>query len=243
MLENLTTKNYKSLLFLFCLIMSFFSSSSSKNLKSVLSNQKLNGNSSLSNSHLKNLNSNGKLSFNDLTVEEEMHTNGHCHGTNLSCNKLFCNGSTEIKNIKATTIKAHGKTKVTEGTISQEVDIHGSLEAYELIVLGQTGCFGGASFYNSQLNSLTIAAQKAYLNNTLVTGDILIKEVHNHNSSSFWSWRISTNHCSCNKPQVLELRGNSRVAGTITFESEGEIHLFDQAEISVKVSNGKVIKK
>ena len=43
--------------------------------------------------------------------------------------------------------------------------------------------------------------------------------------------------------QVLELKGRSLIIGDIIFEENGEIHLFDLAEVKGKIVNAKVIQK
>jgi len=72
--------------------------------------------------------------------------------------------------------------------------------------------------------------------NTVVNGNILFKKVNK--GKGFLDF--VSNQSSV---QVLELKGRSLIIGDTIFEENGEIHLFDLAEVKGKIVNAKVIQK
>ncbi len=162
---------------------------------------------------------NGHLTFNGLVIKDLLILNGSIHGENLECKTVKSNGSFDVDGLQA-----------------RNVESNGSFIGKNIEIIGEAVFNGGIKITNGKLNDIKIATMRTTLINTVVNGNILFKKV---NKVKVFLDFVSNQ----SSVQVLELKGRSLIIGNLIFEEDGEIHLFDLAEVKGKIVNAKVIQK
>lgn len=226
------TKNVlKSLAFFSILCLAYPSYSEEPKPKT----QVINGSADLQDKHFGILEVNGSFNFENLTVDHTLSINGFMQGNNLVCGTLKVNGSAEIKNIKANQAVIYGSFAGQGIHIEKDLTVHGNLSAKDVTVSGDTHVEGALKIEEGRMNHIQATGVLSTFSNSQIKS-IVIKEV----GHGFWGFF----GLAGNKTQIIELKGPSIVSGDITFESgNGEVHLFNNAEVKGKISGGKVIKK
>ncbi|WHA06759.1 hypothetical protein N3Z16_01030 [Candidatus Megaera polyxenophila] len=179
----------------------------------------INGSSHLTKGEYDSLKVNGHLTFNGLVIKDLLIVNGSIHGKNLECKTVKSNGSFDVDGLQA-----------------RNVESNGSFTGKNIEIIGEAVFNGGVKITNGKLNDIKIATMRTTFTNTVVNGNILFKKVNN--GKGFLDF--VSNQSSV---QVLELKGRSLIIGDLIFEEDGEIHLFDLAEVKGKIVNAKVIQK
>lgn len=179
----------------------------------------INGFSSLKKAEYDSLKVNGNLECDDLIIQNSLFVNGKLNGKNLNCKTLTINGFAKINKMKA-----------------KKVLINGSFQGNNIEVKENAEFNGTVKIEKSELNTIQIKNKKSILIDTVINGKIDIKK--NNKEICILGWKPTRK-----SKQVLELKGETKILGNITFEEEGEIHIFDHAKIEGKVTNAKIIKK
>lgn len=179
----------------------------------------IDGSSHLTKGEYDSLKVNGHLTFNRLIIKDLLIVNGSIHGKNLQCKTVKSNGSFDVNGLQA-----------------ENVESNGSFTGKNIEVTGEATFNGGVKITNGKLNDIKIATMRTTFTDIVVNGNILFKKANK--GKGFLDF--VSNQSSV---QVLELKGRSLIIGDLIFEEEGEIHLFDLAEVKGKIVNAKVIQK
>jgi hypothetical protein len=180
----------------------------------------IDGSSHLTRGEYDSLKVNGHLTFNGLIIKDLLIVNGSIHGENLECKTVKSNGSFDV-----------------EGFQAENLESNGSFTGKNIEIIGEAVFNGGIKITNGKLNDIKIATMRTTFTDIVVNGNIFFKKANKE--KGFFGF-TSNNQSSV---QVLELKGRSLIIGDIIFEENGEIHLFDLAEVKGKIVNAKVIQK
>jgi hypothetical protein len=180
----------------------------------------INGSSNLTKGEYDSLKVNGHLTFNGLVIKDLLIVNGSIHAENLECKTIKSNGSFDV-----------------EGFQAENLESNGSFTGKNIEIIGEAVFNGGIKITNGKLNDIKIATMRTTFTDIVVNGNIFFKKANKE--KGFFGF-TSNNQSSV---QVLELKGRSLIIGDIIFEENGEIHLFDLAEVKGKIVNAKVIQK
>ena len=182
----------------------------------------INGSSHLTKGEYDSLKVNGHLTFNGLIIKDLLIVNGSIHGENLECKTVKSNGSFDVDGLQAGNVESNG-----------------SFTGKNIEIIGEAVFNGGIKITNGKLNDIKIATMRTTFTNTVVNGNILFKKVNK--GKGFLDF-VNTD-VDFLGIQVLELKGRSLIIGDLIFEKDGEIHIFDPAEVKGKIVNAKVIQK
>jgi hypothetical protein len=180
----------------------------------------INGSSNLTKGEYDSLKVNGHLTFNGLVIKDLLIVNGSIHGKSLQCKTVKSNGSCDV-----------------EGFQTENLESNGSFTGKNIEIIGEAVFNGGIKITNGKLNDIKIAIMRTTFTDIVVNGNIFFKKA---NKEKGFLGFTSNNQSSV---QVLELKGRSLIIGDTIFEENGEIHLFDLAEVKGKIVNAKVIQK
>lgn len=180
---------------------------------------KINGSSHINKGAYESLKVNGSLTCDGLTITDSLVTNGSIQGKNLTCKTIHANGACNV-----------------DGFQAQDVKINGSFVGENIEITGGSKFNGDLKITHGTLRDITLLSAHPTLIDTKVKGSIRIKKVNN--GCNFFGF-------SFNQPsvQVLALKGKTVIEGDVVFEENGEVHLFDAAEVKGKIVNGKVIQR
>ena len=156
-------------------------------------------------------------------------------GFNMQQVQLSKNGL-GLKNLEARASIMNGSFDV-EGFQTENLESNGSFTGKNIEIIGEAVFNGGIKITNGKLNDIKIATMRTTFTDIVVNGNIFFKKANKE--KGFFGF-TSNNQSSV---QVLELKGRSLIIGDIIFEENGEIHLFDLAEVKGKIVNAKVIQK
>lgn len=146
---------------------------------------------------------NGALAFDDLTVQKKLEVFGPAEGKNSNVGEIVVAGPLQL-----------------EGCKVKSFNVAGPFRAKQLIVENASTFIGPFEVLDSQLQDLSITADKASFANTQVKNIVMKKN---------------------NDPQDQEisLSGTSVVTGNITFESgKGKVTVANTAKIKGKINGG-----
>ncbi len=180
----------------------------------------IDGSSHLTRGEYDSLKVNGHLTFNGLIIKDLLIVNGSIHGKSLQCKTVKSNGSFDV-----------------EGFQTENLESNGSFTGKNIEIIGEAVFNGGIKITNGKLNDIKIAIMRTTFTDIVVNGNIFFKKA---NKEKGFLGFTSNNQSSV---QVLELKGRSLIIGDIIFKENGEIHLFDLAEVKGKIVNAKVIQK
>ncbi len=169
---------------------------------------------------------NGVSDLNDKTYDS-LEVNGTLTFKNLVVTKsIVTNGSVQGGNLKCQTLKTNGSADL-KGLQAQNLESNGSFIGRDIAVTGKTELNGAAEIKSGKLNEVQISSEKSTIIDTKISGNIEVKKPGKLKS----------------KIQILELKGKTEVTGNVTFEQDGELHLFDDAKVVGKISKAQVIRE
>lgn len=225
----------------FLIILCLFSSCLFSTQEQVTNKKhRVNGQAVFNTAHFTSLEVNGSLTFDHLSVDEDIIINGSTKGDYLTCGQLRTNGQSTLNNVTIKSLKSNGACSLHHACIDNDISAHGSLNLEKVTVAGTIKIHGKLFAQESSVKNIEIHAQRAYLSSTKVSGSILVKELTSE--SSFWDFFGFTQKKRKNT-QILEVKNGSCITENIIFEYPGEIHLYDTSEIKGTVTQAKIIRK
>lgn len=139
---------------------------------------------------------------------------------------ISINGSIKGKGLKSNNLQVNGSVDIEMAKL-QTVDISGSFLGKDVEISGESLIRGGINIINGQLSKMVIYSENSVIEDTNVNDNIYIKKEKNNK----------------NRPQIIELKGNSTIKGDIVFDDEGEVHIFGEAKVEGEIINARVIQK
>lgn len=179
---------------------------------------------------------------------------GSLEGSDLKATKIKVNASANIKDVKCKTLKINGSSKVKRGTVDTLHAVGSS--TLKNITANNIMIIASATIADSKTNNLTthgsLSATNLEVENKLVVhAGVLIQDSNcNHIKADGTLILINTKvkgsivigESVSNSKRIVKLKGNT-IVHDIIFDDAGEVHIFDNAKIMGKISNGKIIKK
>jgi len=196
--------------------------------------QTFNGKTKLEKQEYDSIMVNGSLDFNEIKASS-LKVNGGTEGKNGTFGSVSVNGKFEAKDCSADSLDANGAVEIKDFTIKGAAKINGRLEAKGVTV-----------------GSLSISAKMMSLDDCIVEGDILVRAKQGARGATGWmtkatnwvgSWFGGGDKAAAEeaKGEMLYLKGDTDVRGSITFESGvGVIEKGSKAKIGGKVTGAEV---
>jgi hypothetical protein len=162
----------------------------------------------------------GQLSFHDLIAQTSLTVLGESQGQHLFSQYIRLYGITDLTDVVCEELTIHGQASVKDCS-AEILTVIGNFVGVSLDITQKTDIHGSASFHKSEIADLTLLTQRSTFHDTKIKGTLLLKK----NPSTI----------------ILEFHGQSVVEGPIVFESPGEVHLFDQADLVQDIVGGTLI--
>jgi hypothetical protein len=185
------------------------------------------------------------LAFTGLTFGSSITINGSPTLGPATYDNLKVNGSLTFNKLKVTNwLKVNGSS-LGEKLKCTNLKVNGSFNGKNVTATGVCLFIGEAFIRDSDLKDLCVIRGNATIVDTVVHGDILLKDVNDGWSfrSSGTSWSFFGSRNKNPSKQILVLKGNTVIKGDIAFGGQGEVHLYDDASIKGEVVNARVIRK
>jgi hypothetical protein len=195
----------------------------------------------------------GSLDCKDIDANK-IRINGSAKGKNIKANILKINGSADIKSAIIDMISIQGSSHMhsiqAKNIYTEGASILDNIEAHEIEIKAS------ANISNSKTKNLRMygslsGTNLGVENNIVIHAGGLIQDSRCNNIEAHGtlilidtkvSGQITIGESLSMQKQIVKLKGNT-VVHDITFDGEGEVHIFGGAQIMGRVTNGTVITK